>query len=109
MPDPSCNPYLAFAAMFAVGLDGVKRRLDCGEPVDRNIFEMSQRDKKRLKITQLPDSLNHALGFFEKNKVIRDALGDHVFQQFLLNKRAEWADYIREIHPWEHDRYLDRY
>jgi len=109
IPDPSCNPYLAFAVMLASGLDGIERDMDCGEPVNRNIFEMSQREKRRLKITQLPANLEEALGFFEKDTVMRDALGDHIFSHFILNKRQEWADYIKEIHGWELDRYLDRY
>jgi glutamine synthetase len=109
IPDPSCNPYLAFAVMLASGLDGIERELDCGEPVNRNIFEMSQREKRRLKITQLPANLDEALGFFEKDSVLEDALGDHIFSHFINNKRQEWADYIKEIHAWELERYLDRY
>ena len=109
VPDPSCNPYLAFAAMLASGLDGIDRGLDCGEPVNRNIFDMSQREKKRLKITQLPASLDDALNHLEKDGLLREALGDHIFDHFLFNKRTEWAEYIKEIHDWELDRYLDRY
>ena len=109
MPDPSCNPYLALAVMLAAGLDGIERDLECGEPVNRNIFEMSQREKRRLKIVQLPANLEEALGYFEKDAVMRDALGDHIFEHFILNKRQEWAEYIKEIHGWELDRYLDRY
>jgi glutamine synthetase len=109
MPDPSCNPYLALTAMLAAGLDGIERGLDCGEPVDRNIFDMSQREKRRLRIVQLPDSLADALNFLEKDKVLRAALGDHIFDHFLFNKRREWADYIQQIHQWELNRYLDRY
>jgi len=109
VPDPSCNPYLAFTAMMASGLDGIEREVDCGEPVNRNIFDMSQREKKRLKIVQLPASLDEALDFLEKDKLLRDALGDHIFDHFIFNKRTEWADYIKEIHDWELDRYLDRY
>jgi len=109
IPDPSCNPYLAFAAMLASGLDGIERELDCGEPVNRNIFDMSQREKKRLKIHQLPASLDEALDFMEKDKMLREALGDHIFDHFLYNKRTEWSEYIKEIHDWELDRYLDRY
>jgi glutamine synthetase len=109
MPDPSCNPYLAFAAMLTAGLDGIERGLDCGDPVDRNIFEMSAREKKRLKIRQLPGSLDEALVFLEKDKVMREALGEHIFEHFLHNKRQEWAEYIKEIHDWELDRYLERY
>jgi glutamine synthetase len=109
IPDPSCNPYLALAAMLAAGLDGVERELECGEPVNRNIWEMSQREKKRLKIVELPASLDEALAFLEKNKLLREALGDHIFDHFIFNKRTEWADYIKEIHDWELERYLDRY
>ena len=109
VPDPSCNPYLAFAAMLASGLDGIERELDCGEPVNRNIFNMSQREKKRLKIVQLPASLYDALDFMEKDKMLRGALGDHIFDHFLYNKRTEWSEYIKEIHDWELERYLDRY
>ncbi len=109
MPDPSCNPYLTLTAMLACGLDGIERELECGEPVNRNIFDMSQREKRRLKIVQLPANLDEALGFLEKDKVLREALGDHMFDHFIFNKRTEWAEYIKEIHRWELDRYLDRY
>ncbi len=109
VPDPSCNPYLAFTVMLAAGLDGIERSLDCGEPVNRNIFDMSQREKRRLKIVQLPANLEEALGHMEKDTVLRAALGDHIFEHFLFNKRLEWAEYIKEIHGWELERYLDRY
>ncbi len=109
MPDPSCNPYLALAAMLACGLDGIERDLECGDPVNRNIFDMSQREKRRLKIVQLPANLDEALGFLEKDPVLRSALGDHIFDHFIYNKRTEWAEYIKEIHSWELERYLDRY
>jgi glutamine synthetase len=109
MPDPSCNPYLALTAMLACGLDGIERELECGDPVNRNIFDMSQREKRRLKIVQLPANLDEALSFLEKDAVLRSALGDHIFGHFIYNKRTEWAEYIKEIHRWELDRYLDRY
>ena len=109
MPDPSCNPYLAMSVILAAGLDGIERKIDCGEPVNRNIFKMSQREKRRLKITQLPSSLDEALDFLEKDKLLKEALGDHIFEHFLLNKRREWDEYIRVIHGWELKRYLDRY
>lgn len=109
MPDPSCNPYLALAAMLAAGLDGIRRGSDCGEPVDRNIFDMSQREKRRLRIVQLPANLDEALHHLEKDSVIEAALGQHIFRHFLLNKRREWAEYLQVIHPWELERYLDRY
>jgi len=109
LPDPACNPYLAFAAMLAAGLDGVERKLDPGEPVNKNIFTMSQREKRRLKIGQLPADLNEALDQLEKDKVIKAALGDHIAEHFVTAKRQEWSDYISHVHPWERDRYLTSY
>lgn len=109
VPDPSCNPYLALTVMLAVGLDGIKNNIDCGDPVNKNIFEMSLREKRRLRIMHLPSNLSEALNFMEKDTVIKDALGEHIFEHFLLNKRKEWDEYIQVIHGWERGRYLDRY
>ena len=109
MPDPACNPYLAFAAMIAAGLDGVRNKLDCGPPVDKNIFAMSQREKRRRKIDELPADLSSALDYLEKDKVIREALGQHISEHFILAKRQEWAEYLGHVHPWEQERYLSAY
>ena len=109
VPDPASNPYLALAVMLASGLDGVERGLDPGDPVNRNFFEMSERQKKRLKIKQLPANLSEALDNLEKDKVVREALGDHIFDNYLRAKRQEWADYISHVHPWEQERYLEAY
>ncbi|MBN1434395.1 glutamine synthetase [Candidatus Fermentibacterales bacterium] len=109
VPDPSCNPYLALAAMLACGLDGIEKGLDCGPPVNRNIFEMSEEEKAALGVRQLPSSLAEALDHLERDAVIREALGEHIFEHFLLNKRREWDEYIKVIHGWELGRYLDRY
>jgi glutamine synthetase len=109
VPDPSCNPYLAMSVLLASGLDGIERGLDCGAPVNRNIFEMSHREKRRLKITQLPSNLSEALIHLSKDSVMKSALGDHIYTHFQLNKRREWDTYIKEIHGWELRRYLDRY
>jgi glutamine synthetase len=106
MPDPSCNPYLAYAVMLAAGLDGIKKKLDPGAPVNKNIFAMSQREKKRRKIEELPADLSTALDFLEKDEVVRSALGDHIASHFMLAKRQEWADYLSHVHPWEQERYL---
>ncbi|HOU54333.1 MAG TPA: type I glutamate--ammonia ligase [Myxococcota bacterium] len=109
MPDPSCNPYLAFAVMLAAGLDGVRNRIDPGPPVNKNIFEMSQRERRRLHIEDLPADLSEALKELRKDPVIREALGDHLYRQFLEAKTAEWQEYIATVHPWELDRYLARH
>jgi len=109
VPDPSCNPYLALSVMLACGLDGVQRGLDCGEPVNRNIFEMSEREKRRLKIKELPANLNEALDNLERDKVVQDALGEHIYSNFLRNKREEWHRYICTVHEWEREQYLEEY
>ncbi len=109
MPDPACNPYLALAVMLAAGLDGGERRLDPGPPVNKNIFAMSQREKRRHRIEELPGSLAHALDHLEKSALVRAALGDHIFEHFVQAKRREWEDYITVVHPWEQERYLEAY
>jgi len=109
VPDPSCNPYLALAVMLAAGLDGVEKGAGPGDPVNKNIFEMSERQKKRLKIRQLPANLSEALDNLEKDDVVKDALGPHILENYLRAKRQEWADYISHVHPWEQDRYLEAY
>ena len=109
IPDPSCNPYLAFAVMLAAGLDGIKHRMDPGEPVNKNIFEMSQREKRRLKIEELPATLREALDNMEKDKVIMDALGDHLASSYLAGKRQHWNEFLATVHPWELEQYLGVY
>jgi glutamine synthetase len=109
VPDPACNPYLALAVMLASGLDGIERKLDAGEPVNQNIFTMSERQKRRLRIRQLPANLSEALDNLERDSVVKDALGEHILDNYLRAKRQEWADYISHVHPWEQERYLETY
>ena len=109
MPDPSCNPYLALALMLAAGMDGVARNLDPGPPINKNIFTMSHREKRRLKIDQLPANLNDALDELSKDPAMRDALGEHIYDHYMRAKRSEWAEYISHVHPWEQERYLAEY
>jgi glutamine synthetase len=109
VPDPSCNPYLALTVLLAAGLDGIEKKMDCGEPVNKNIFQMSQREKSRRKVYQLPSNLFEALNLLEKDDVLKEAMGDHIYGHFMFNKRREWEEYIRVIHHWEIERYLDRY
>jgi len=109
VPDPSCNPYLALTVLLAAGLDGIEKGMECGEPVNKNIFQMSGREKRRRRIRQLPTNLFEALNHLEKDKVLLNALGEHISTHFMFNKRKEWEDYIRVIHHWEIDRYFDRY
>jgi glutamine synthetase len=109
VPDPACNPYLALAVMLASGLDGVEKKIEPGEPINKNIFEMSERQKRRLKIKQLPANLSEALDNLEKDAVVKEALGGHILDNYLRAKRQEWAEYISKVHPWEQERYLEAY
>ena len=108
-PDPSANPYLALAVMLAAGLEGVAIKADWREPVNENIWEMSHRERRRLRIDDLPHDLNEALDELEKDPVITGALGEHVTRHFLEAKRQEWRDYITQVTEWELESYLLKY
>ncbi|MDQ6829353.1 MAG: type I glutamate--ammonia ligase, partial [Gemmatimonadota bacterium] len=109
IPDPAANPYLALTVMLAAGLDGIETKADAREPVDTNIWEMSHREKRRLRIDDLPGDLSEACDELRKDKVITDALGDHITSHFLAAKRQEWRDYISQVSQWELDAYLAKY
>ena len=109
MPDPACNPYLALAVILRAGLDGLEKNIDPGPPINKNIFTMSHREKRRLKIGQLPANLSEALDELEKDQTVREALGEHILDNYLRAKRQEWAEYISHVHPWEQERYLGEY
>jgi len=108
-PDPAANPYLALAVMLAAGLDGIETRADHREPVNENIWEMSHRERRRLRIDDLPHDLNEACDELEKNDVITAALGEHVTRHFLAAKRQEWSDYMTQVSDWELESYLAKY
>ena len=109
MPDPSANPYLSLTVQLAAGLDGVEHKLECREPVNRNIFRMSYRDRRKYQIDDLPRDLHEALDRFEKDDVIKAALGEHLTERFLEAKREEVALFNREVTEWEVRNYLGRY
>ncbi len=108
-PDPSANPYLALAVMLAAGLDGIETQASSREPVNENIYEMSFREKRRLRIDDLPHDLNEACDELEKDKEICAALGEHVTTHFLDAKRQEWRDYVTQVSEWELAQYLGKY
>lgn len=109
VPDPSANPYLALAVMLAAGLDGIEKKMTPPPSVNKNIFIMTQREKQRLKIEPLPADLSEAIRYLEKSKIMREALGNHIFENFINAKRLEWSLYISQVHQWELDRYLSYY
>lgn len=108
-PDPSCNPYLAFAVMLKAGIDGIKNQIDPGEPVSQNIYIMSKEEKISLGIESLPSTLNEALLELDKDEVVKSALTDHILKNYIEAKREEWEDYRVRVHQWELDRYLTIY
>jgi glutamine synthetase len=109
MPDPSCNPYLAIAVMLRAGLDGIDQNSDPGPPVNKNIYKMSHRERRHLRIDELPANLSEALDELEKSTLMRETLGEHIFDHFLTAKREEWSAYMRYVSPWEVERYLSTY
>jgi glutamine synthetase len=109
MPDPSANPYLALAVQLAAGLDGLERKLTPPDPVNKNIFEMSYRERRKYRIDELPRDLHEALECLEKDEVIRAALGEHIYARFVEAKREEWQEYIGQVSEWELERYLGLY
>ena len=108
-PDPSSNTYLAFAAMIAAGLDGVEKEMTLSEPVEESLFEMDRATIAAKSIRELPGTLGEALDELEKDEVIKEALGEHVFGHFVEAKRAEWDEYRMQVSDWEVDKYLDQF
>ncbi|MBX9928995.1 MAG: type I glutamate--ammonia ligase [Gemmatimonadaceae bacterium] len=108
-PDPSANPYLALAVMLAAGLDGIETEASSREPVHENIWEMSHRERRRLRIDDLPRDLNEACDELEKDEVVCAALGPHITEHFLAAKRQEWRDYVTQVSEWELREYLAKY
>jgi glutamine synthetase len=104
--DPACNPYLAFAAMLAAGLEGIEREYPCPEPVEGNVFEMSEEERKERGIEHLPGSLWEAIECAEESQLLRRCLGDHLFDSLLLNKKIEWSSFRRQVTDYELKRYL---
>lgn len=109
MPDPSANPYLALAVQLASGLDGVRNKVNPPEAVDRNIWELSIRDRRKYKIAELPRDLGEAVDLLKRSSFMKTVLGEHVYDNFLAAKEQEWQEYIAQVHDWEIDRYLAQY
>ena len=104
--DPACNPYLAFAVLLAAGLDGVREGLEPPDEASDNIYAMSEDERRASGIASLPASLEEALREMARDEVVAEALGEHVFEWFLRNKRQEWEEYRVQVTRWELDRYL---
>lgn len=105
-PDPACNPYLAFAVMLAAGLDGIEKGMTLPDDVVEDVYEMSDERRAELGIGRLPGDLDEAIREMEKSELVRETLGDKVFEYFLRNKKAEWHDYHTRVTPFELEEYL---
>jgi len=104
--DPACNPYLTFSVMLAAGLAGITEKLEPPMPVEENVYEMNEAERKERGIATLPSSLYQAIKKAEGSEVVREALGDHVFTNFLENKKIEWRDYSIQVSEYELKKYL---
>jgi glutamine synthetase len=105
-PDPACNPYLAFSVMLAAGLRGVDKGYELPPEATNNIYEMTPEERAAEGISSLPQSLTEAVTAMEESELVAEALGEHVFDYFIRNKRSEWSEYKAHVTPWELDRYL---
>lgn len=108
-PDPACNPYLAFAVMLRAGLDGMNNNLQPPEPVEENIYQLDGESLLKKNIDLLPTSLYEALGALKKNEILRDALGEHLFERYIDVKTKEWDRFKKQVTHWEIETYLDTF
>jgi glutamine synthetase len=106
-PDPACNPYLAFAVMLAAGLDGIKNNLELPESVEEDIYSLDDESLANKKIDILPGSLGDALHALKKDGLMREALGEHMFERYVDVKTKEWDEFKQQVTEWEIDTYLD--
>jgi glutamine synthetase len=104
-PDPACNPYLAFSVMLAAGLKGIDDAYTLRPPVEEDIYEMNAEERKKHGIDSLPGSLSEAVDALEKSKLVRETLGEHVFEKFVANKRIEWDNYRTWVSDYELSEY----
>jgi glutamine synthetase len=105
-PDPACNPYLAFAVMLAAGLKGIEEEYELPPEASNNIYEMSEDERRAAGIESLPEDLYEAIQVAERSDLVRETLGDHVFEYLVRNKREEWDAYKAYVTPYELERYL---
>lgn len=105
-PDPSCNPYLTFAVMLQAGLEGIEKGYDLSDPMEKNLYHLTDREREELGIKSLPGSLGEAISITEKSELIKKALGEHVFTRFVELKKNEWEDYRIQLTKYELEKLL---
>jgi glutamine synthetase len=107
-PDPSCNPYLAFAAMLKSGLEGIKQDLDLVDPVEEDVYEFDDKKLKKFYIDTLPENLSIAINKMKENSFAKDLLGP-LYKKYIASRKSEWELYSLQVHDWERERYLEKY
>jgi len=105
-PDPACNPYLTFAVMLHAGLEGIEKKYKLPEPMEKNLYHLSDEERKELGIESLPDSLGKSLRITEQSEIIKRALGQHIFERFIEIKKKEWEEYRIQLTKFELEKYL---
>jgi len=108
-PDPMCNPYLTFACMLAAGLDGIRNRIQPPPSTDKNIYEMTPRERTRAKIDTLPGDLVSSMKELGRDPLLTETLGSHIMENLQRITTLEWDSFRTAVHPWEHEQYLVRY
>ncbi|MFW6047907.1 MAG: type I glutamate--ammonia ligase [Candidatus Natronoplasma sp.] len=107
-PDPAGNPYLQFASLLGAGLKGIDEKIDPPEPIEEDLFSLSDQKLREKSIEPLPANLGHALSILEESDLMKSILGEHIFQHYLHNKKKEWKEYRKQVTKWEIDNYLTR-
>ena len=105
-PDPACNPYLAFAVMLSAGLEGIEKNYEQVEPIERNVYEMTEQERKDLGIGSLPKDLYEAIQIAKQSDFLKKALGERLFEKFIANKEIEWENYRAQVTSYELERYM---
>ena len=104
--DPACNPYLTFAVMLQAGLDGIEKKYKVSDAMEKNLYHLTDVERKAKGIETLPDSLGHAISLTEESELVKKTLGDHIFPRFVELKKKEWDDYRIQVSQYELDKYL---
>jgi glutamine synthetase len=105
-PDPSCNPYLTFAALLHAGLEGIERGYELPEPMETNLYHLTAEQRRERGIVSLPETLGEAIDELAQSDLVRRALGPHIFDRYVELKRKEWDEYRVQLSEWELERYL---
>ena len=105
-PDPACNPYLTFAVILQAGLEGIEKQYDLPDSIEKNLYHLTNEERKKIGVESLPDSLGEAVALTAESKLVRNALGEHVFKRFIDLKKKEWEEYRIQVTRYELEEFL---